>query len=203
MPESVKDRPTRAHEYLFMFTKSDQYLYDRGAIIDPNGRNKRSIWDINTVAYAGAHFATFPPKLVEPCIKASTRPGDFVLDPFFGSGTAGLVANELGRRYVGIELNPGYIALGERSAWPRLRACRHNIHNRVGEAEKSHQKARVAGFTECWTIVNVDRTDLDQARRERPSTNRFYRLSDLLDQASDGYRDFHDRIQALTGVASS
>jgi hypothetical protein len=78
-----------------------------------------------------------------------------------------------------------------------------NIHNRVGEAEKSHQKARIAGFTECWTIVNVDRTDLDQARRERPSTNRFYRLSDLLDQASDGYRDFHDRIQALTGVATS
>jgi site-specific DNA-methyltransferase (cytosine-N4-specific) len=96
-----------------MFTKSDQYLYDRSAIIDPNGRNKRSVWDINTMAYAGAHFATFPPKLVEPCIKASTRPGDVVLDPFFGSGTAGLVASELGRRYVGIELNPEYIALAK------------------------------------------------------------------------------------------
>jgi site-specific DNA-methyltransferase (cytosine-N4-specific) len=113
MPESVKDRPTRSHEYLFMFTKSDQYLYDRSAIMDPNGRNKRSVWDINTMAYAGAHFATFPPKLVEPCIKASTRPGDVVLDPFFGSGTAGLVASELGRRYVGIELNPEYIALAK------------------------------------------------------------------------------------------
>jgi site-specific DNA-methyltransferase (cytosine-N4-specific) len=113
MPESVKDRPTRAHEYLFMLTKSDQYLYDRSAIMDTNGRNKRSVWDINTVAYAGAHFATFPPKLVEPCIKASTRPGDFVLDPFFGSGTTGLVANELLRRYVGIELNPEYIALAK------------------------------------------------------------------------------------------
>ena len=78
-----------------------------------------------------------------------------------------------------------------------------NIHNRVGEAEKSHQKARVAGFTECWTIVNVDRTDLEQARRESPSTNRFYRLSELLDQVSEGYKDFHDRIQALTGIASS
>ncbi|HEY1245400.1 MAG TPA: site-specific DNA-methyltransferase [Hyphomicrobiaceae bacterium] len=113
MPESVKDRPTRAHEYLFMFTKSDRYLYDHSAIVDPNGRNKRSVWDINTVAYAGAHFATFPPKLVEPCIKASTRTGDFVLDPFFGSGTAGLVASQLGRRYIGIELHPEYIALAK------------------------------------------------------------------------------------------
>jgi site-specific DNA-methyltransferase (adenine-specific) len=113
MPESVKDRPTRAHEYVFMLTKSDQYRYDRSAIADPNGRNKRSVWDVNTVAYAGAHFATFPPKLVEPCIKASTQPGDFVLDPFFGSGTAGLVAGQLGRRYVGIELHPEYIALAK------------------------------------------------------------------------------------------
>jgi hypothetical protein len=78
-----------------------------------------------------------------------------------------------------------------------------NIHNRVGEAEKSHQKARAAGFTECWTIVNVDRTNLDLARRESPSTNRFYRLSDLLDQASEGFGDFRDRIQALAGIASS
>ena len=113
MPESVKDRPTRAHEYLFMFTKSDQYLYDRSAIADPNGRNKRSVWDINTAAFAGAHFATFPPQLVEPCIRASTRPGDVVLDPFFGSGTVGLVADELARRYIGIELYPEYIALAK------------------------------------------------------------------------------------------
>jgi len=76
-----------------------------------------------------------------------------------------------------------------------------NIHNRVGEAEKSHQKARVAGFTECWTIVNADRADLEQARQESPSTNRFYRLSDLLDPNSEVYQDFHDRIQALTGIA--
>ena len=67
--------------------------------------------DINTQGFAGAHFATFPPKLVEPCIKASTRPRDYVLDPFFGSGTVGLVAQELGRRYVGIELHPQYVAL--------------------------------------------------------------------------------------------
>lgn len=77
-----------------------------------------------------------------------------------------------------------------------------NIHNRVGEAEKSHQKARADGFTECWTIVNVDRTNFEQAKRESPSTNRFYRIKDLLDQSSDQYRDFRDRIQALTGVRS-
>jgi site-specific DNA-methyltransferase (cytosine-N4-specific) len=111
MPESVKDRPTRAHEYLFMFSKSEQYYYDRDAIIEPNGRNCRSVWNVHTQGFAGAHFATFPPKLVEPCIKASTRARDFVLDPFFGSGTVGLVAEELGRRYVGIELHPEYVAL--------------------------------------------------------------------------------------------
>lgn len=111
MPESVKDRPTRSHEYLFMFTKDERYYYDRKAIIEPNGRNCRSVWNIHTQAAAGAHFATFPPKLIEPCIKATSRPGDFVLDPFFGSGTAGLVAHEQGRKYVGIELHPEYVAL--------------------------------------------------------------------------------------------
>ncbi len=75
-----------------------------------------------------------------------------------------------------------------------------NIHNRVGEAEKSHQKARADGFTECWTIVNVDRTDFEKAKLESPSTDRFYRLSDLIDQTSEPYQDFRDRIQALTGT---
>jgi XcyI restriction endonuclease len=75
-----------------------------------------------------------------------------------------------------------------------------NIHNRVGEAEKSHQKARASGFTECWTIVNVDRTDFAKAKCESPSTDRFYRLSDLIDQGSKPYQDFRDRIQALTGT---
>lgn len=111
MPESVKDRPTRAHEYLFMFSKSERYFYDRHAVIEPNGRNCRSVWNIHTQGFPGAHFATFPPKLVEPCIKASSRPGDFILDPFFGAGTVGVVADELGRRYAGIELNPEYVAL--------------------------------------------------------------------------------------------
>lgn len=123
MPESVKDRPTRAHEYLFMLTKSEKYYYDRIAIMDPNGRNRRSVWDINTQGVAGAHFATFPANLVAPCIKASTRPSDVVLDPFFGSGTVGLVADQLGRRYIGIELHPEYVALAAR----RLRAREHSI----------------------------------------------------------------------------
>jgi site-specific DNA-methyltransferase (cytosine-N4-specific) len=118
MPESVKDRPTRAHEYLFMLTKSEKYFYDREAVLEENGRNRRTVWNINTQPFLGAHFATFPPKLVEPCILASTRPGDFVLDPFFGSGTMGVVAEELGRRYVGIELHPEYVELAAK----RLRA---------------------------------------------------------------------------------
>ncbi|MFA4940414.1 site-specific DNA-methyltransferase [Brevundimonas sp.] len=111
MPESVRDRPTRAHEYIFMFTKSEKYSYDRLAVIEPNGRNLRSVWNIHTQAFPGAHFATFPSKLIEPCIKASTKPGQYVLDPFFGSGTVGLVAQNLGREYLGIELNPKYVKL--------------------------------------------------------------------------------------------
>lgn len=113
-PESVKDRPTRAHEYVFMFTKAERYYYDRESIMEENGhgrRNRRTVWSVNTQAFPGAHFATFPPALIEPCIRASTRPGDYVLDPFFGSGTSGLVAQRLGRRYVGIELHRQYVEL--------------------------------------------------------------------------------------------
>lgn len=115
MPESVKDRPTRAHEYLFMLTKSERYYYDFEAIkeIGLNGklRNRRSVWDINTQAFAGAHFATFPPKLIEPCILASSKQGDYILDPFFGSGTVGVVCAQLHRRYIGIELHSEYVAM--------------------------------------------------------------------------------------------
>jgi site-specific DNA-methyltransferase (cytosine-N4-specific) len=111
MPESVKDRPTRAHEYIFMLTKSEKYYYDKDSVLEENGRNKRSVWNVHTQGFSGAHFATFPPKLIEPCILSSSRKGDFVLDPFFGSGTAGVVASALGRRYVGIELNPEYVSL--------------------------------------------------------------------------------------------
>ncbi|MBX9910311.1 MAG: XcyI family restriction endonuclease [Beijerinckiaceae bacterium] len=75
-----------------------------------------------------------------------------------------------------------------------------NIHNRIGEAEKSHQKARAAGYVECWTVVNVDNIDLEMARRESPSTNRFYRMSDLIAASGPEYQDFWDRLVSLTGV---
>jgi site-specific DNA-methyltransferase (cytosine-N4-specific) len=114
MPESVKDRPTRAHEYLFMLTKSERYRYYHDAVKEPTEsgrtRNLRTVWNINTTFSGSSHIAAFPQALVEPCILASTVPGDFVLDPFFGSGTVGLVAQQLGRQYVGIELNPLYVA---------------------------------------------------------------------------------------------
>lgn len=113
-PESVKDRPTRSHEHIFLLTKSEDYYYDNQAERGPNGRNLRTVWDINTQAYKGAHFAVFPPALVEPCLNLSTRPGDIVLDPFIGSGTAGLVALKHSRRFVGIELNPEHVGLARR-----------------------------------------------------------------------------------------
>jgi site-specific DNA-methyltransferase (adenine-specific) len=111
MPESVKDRPTRSHEYIFLLSKSLRYFYRAAAIADPPGKNKRSVWAIPTEPFCGPHFATFPPRLIEPCIMASTEPGDWVLDPFFGSGTVGVVCEELGRKYVGIELNADYVKL--------------------------------------------------------------------------------------------
>ncbi|MGQ0565257.1 MAG: XcyI family restriction endonuclease [Gemmobacter sp.] len=77
-----------------------------------------------------------------------------------------------------------------------------NIHNRIGEAEKSHQKAKARGYAECWTVVNVDRIDMVMARRESPSSNRFYRISDLVAAAGDDYRDFRDRVVSLTGILS-
>jgi site-specific DNA-methyltransferase (cytosine-N4-specific) len=127
MPESVKDRPTRAHEYLFMLTKSERYLYDYQAMqeVGLNGkfRNRRSVWDVNTQGFPGAHFATFPTTLIEPCILASSKPGDYVLDPFFGSGTVGVVCIQQDRRYVGIELNPKYVDI----AAERLQATESTI----------------------------------------------------------------------------
>jgi DNA modification methylase len=113
-PESVKDRPTRSHEYIFLLSKSEQYYYDHHAVRGPNNRNLRTVWDINTQAYKDAHFATFPPALVEPCLEIGSRPGDLILDHFIGSGTTGKVAMRMGRRFVGIELNPDYVAIAER-----------------------------------------------------------------------------------------
>jgi DNA modification methylase len=149
MPESVTDRPTKSHEYLFLLSKRERYYYDAEAIkeaaIDTNGglrfyperagamgrqatgnerpdreaprpqnRNRRSVWTIATEPYPEAHFAVYPTALVEPCIKAGSRPDDLVLDPFAGAGTTGLVARWLGRRFLGIELNPAYCDLARR-----------------------------------------------------------------------------------------
>lgn len=122
-PESVKDRPTRAHEYVFLFSKSEKYYYDHNAVMEPaNGgtdvRNKRTVWSINTEPFPGAHFATFPRGLVEPCVLAGSMQGDIVLDPFFGSGTTGEVCVALKRKIVGIELKPEYAALArKRLGW--------------------------------------------------------------------------------------
>lgn len=154
MPESVTDRCTKAHEQLFLLSKSPRYYFDseamkepalsgppgnkthRGATAhaegddkhrtkaglsdyaararsraetgQPETRNRRSVWSIATRPYKGAHFATFPPALIEPCILAGSRAGDIVLDPFMGSGTTAAVAIEHGRQFIGCELNPEY-----------------------------------------------------------------------------------------------
>jgi len=178
MPESVTDRPTRAHEYIFLLSKSARYYYDAEAIMEPvsentharisqdlakqigsfrangggktNGpmkavvkgstrkmaeagsgikhndsyetamalkvsaRNKRTVWAVPSAAFKDAHFATFSPKLIEPCILAGCPRGGTVLDPFVGSGTTCAVAKALGRNSIGIELNPKYVAMAER-----------------------------------------------------------------------------------------
>jgi DNA modification methylase len=156
MPESVTDRPTKAHEYLFLLAKSERYYYDADAVREPHahpelarkkvanpnagrqgdyqkesgrndggphvsgvgfrsdpdkGRNRRTVWTVTPKPYRGAHFATYPPDLIEPCILAGSRPGDLVLDPFNGAGTTGLVALRHGRHYIGCELNPEYVEL--------------------------------------------------------------------------------------------
>jgi DNA modification methylase len=153
MPESVTDRPTKAHEYLFLLAKGERYYYDIDSVREPfadermgasgavalpysdgsgrrdtagatprprrpspprvPGRNRRTVWTVATQPFDGAHFAAFPPKLIEPCILAGCPVGGTVLDPFNGAGTTGLVAVNHGRRYVGIELNPTYAAMAE------------------------------------------------------------------------------------------
>jgi len=156
MPESVQDRCTKSHEFIFLLTKSAKYYYDNNAIrepvsdvslkraeygwdcdrpstknasmngegihtkkmgnrfVNPDGRNKRSVWTITTKPYKDAHFAVFPPTIPELCIKAGSKEGDTVLDPFFGSGTTGWVAQRLGRQWIGIELNAEYIKIAEK-----------------------------------------------------------------------------------------
>lgn len=157
MPESVKDRPTRCYEHVFLLSKSRRYFYDWESVAEPVAastpdrmrhrynshkygtdipgqrrqtinlcrpygyaeseipqvRNRRDVWLINTVPYKGGHFAAFPPKLAETCILAGCPEDGIVLDPFFGSGTTGLVAKQLNRHYIGIELNPYYCQLAK------------------------------------------------------------------------------------------
>jgi len=115
-PESVKDRVTVSHEYLFMFSKGENYYFDQEAIkehtADGKGRkNRRTVWAINTEPCKEAHFAVFPRALVRPCILAGSPPGGTVLDPFFGSGTVGVVAIETGRKCVGVEAKPEYVEI--------------------------------------------------------------------------------------------
>jgi len=141
MPESVRDRPTSAYEQVFLLSKRASYYYDAAAIAEQSEgrelfgnsrskghceqrqdndrrdmtptetRNARNVWTIATQPYSGAHFATMPPALAERCIKAGSKPGDMVLDPFGGAGTTGLVADRLGRSATLIELNPEYARL--------------------------------------------------------------------------------------------
>jgi len=113
-PESVKDRPTKCHEYIFLLTKSAKYQYNYDAIREPTVdgkglRNRRTVWSIPTESNKYAHFAMFNRELIEPCILAGSNEGDLLLDPFFGSGTLGLSAIDLKRKVIGIELNPKYI----------------------------------------------------------------------------------------------
>lgn len=182
MPESVRDRPTKAHEYVFLFAKNERYLYNANAIAEPvtastlvrvnqptlsrqagstrqpgksNGpmkacvkrqdgcssekptRNKRTVWTVGTQPFKGAHFATFPPALITPCVLAGSRIGDTVLDPFGGAGTTGLVAQRLGRDAVLIEINPEYAAIAReriKSDAPLLLAGDQRKRDRDGDA---------------------------------------------------------------------
>lgn len=115
-PESVRDRPTRDHEQLFLLSKSERYKYDIAAVKGPNDRRLRTVWDIPTQINreASGHFATYPAALAERCIQITSEPGDVVLDPFLGSGTTALAAGALGRRFLGVELNPDYLAMSRR-----------------------------------------------------------------------------------------
>lgn len=125
-PESVKDRPTRSHEYVFLLSKSEKYHYDGDPIKEMvagggGEKNRRTVWNINTEPFKGAHFAVFPTRLVELCVLAGSRRGDVVLDPFFGSGTVGVVTKIHNRKCIGIEMKPEYaqMAVERIEATPR------------------------------------------------------------------------------------
>ena len=115
MPESVKNRCTKSHEYIFLFSKTKKYYFDHKAIMEEavyeeGLRAKRSVWTVSSdSAPSSTHFATYPKKLIEPCILAGSRKGGVVLDPFAGLGTTGIVAENLGRDSIMIELSKDYI----------------------------------------------------------------------------------------------
>ena len=111
MPESVLDRFTKSHEYIFMLSKSANYYFDHESIqesVENGKRNKRDVWSVSPSQFKQAHFATFPKELIEPCIIAGCPKGGVVLDPFLGSGTVAVVAKENQRNWIGCELNPEY-----------------------------------------------------------------------------------------------
>ena len=110
MPESVKDRPNRCHEYLFLFSKSPKYFFNKSSLKDAQGNALRSIWKINNKSSRSTiHSATFPTELVSICLKASTRRNQTVLDPFCGIGTVGIVSSTLERKFIGVEINSQFI----------------------------------------------------------------------------------------------
>ena len=107
MPESVRDRCTKSHEYIFLLSKNQNYYFDVDAIKEPT-RRKRSVWNVTKKGYKDAHFAVYPPELIIPCILAGSEKNDIILDPFIGSGTTAMVAKSLGRDYIGCELHEDY-----------------------------------------------------------------------------------------------
>ena len=113
MPEAVNNRCVKSHEYIFLFTKNKQYYFNADAIRIKDVR-RSSVWTFNTAFSQEAHFAVFPNELPSLCIKAGSKEGDTVLDPFMGSGTTALIAQKLGRKWIGIELNPEYIEIIKR-----------------------------------------------------------------------------------------
>jgi DNA modification methylase len=117
MPENVTDRPTRSHEYMFLFSKSAKYHYDHEAVKEETAkgkkRNCRTVWQIPKATSRTVHTAVFPEALVSRCVLAGSRQGDTVLDPFAGSGTTGVVSTQLGRDFLGIELNADYCGVCE------------------------------------------------------------------------------------------
>lgn len=172
MPESVRDRCTKAHEYIFLLSKSMRYYFDNGAIKEPatsnsigaaasfkrvgskreqtipgqgygthrpereyvaynETRNRRSVWTVATKPFSGAHFATFPPALIEPCILAGAPSEGIVLDPFNGAGTTGLVALRNQRNYIGCELNPEYVAMSEQRILSEMSLNSNKINSEI------------------------------------------------------------------------